>query len=52
MQSAGELARPTRSANRFLRQRAAAFPAPDGFNPLRDHISQPLLILMGIVALS
>src|SRR6266542_543892 len=33
----------------ILRQRAAAFSAPDGFNPLRDNIAQPLLILMGIV---
>jgi predicted permease len=35
----------------ILRQRAAAFSAPDGFNPVRDNIAQPLLILMGIVAL-
>ena len=35
----------------ILRQRAGAFPAPDGFNVLSDNISQPLLILMGIVGL-
>ena len=35
----------------ILRQRAGAFPAPDGFNVIRDNISQPLLILMGIVGL-
>jgi putative ABC transport system permease protein len=35
----------------ILRQRAAAFSAPDGFNPIRDNIAQPLLIVMGIVAL-
>jgi len=35
----------------ILRQRAAALPAPDGFNPLRTNIAQPLLILMGIVGL-
>jgi len=35
----------------ILRQRAGAFRAQDGFNVLRDNISQPLLILMGIVGL-
>ena len=35
----------------ILRQRAGAFRAPDGFNVLSDNISQPLLILMGIVGL-
>ncbi len=35
----------------ILRQRAAALSAPDGFNPIRDNIAQPLLMLMGIVAL-
>jgi putative ABC transport system permease protein len=35
----------------ILRQRAGAFRAPDGFNVLRDNISQPLVILMGIVGL-
>jgi predicted permease len=35
----------------ILRQRAAALPAPDGFNPIRDNLAQPLLILMGIVGL-
>jgi predicted permease len=34
-----------------LSQRAVALPAPDGFNPIRDDIAQPLLVLMGIVAL-
>jgi predicted permease len=35
----------------ILRQRAAAFPSPDGFNPFRYDFAQPLLILMGIVGL-
>ncbi|MPY87506.1 MAG: FtsX-like permease family protein [Luteitalea sp.] len=35
----------------ILRQRAAAFSAPDGFNPFRDDLAQPLLILMGAVGL-
>jgi predicted permease len=35
----------------ILRQRAAALPAADGFNPIRDDIAQPLLIVMGIVGL-
>jgi predicted permease len=35
----------------ILRQRAAALPAPDGFNRIRVNIAQPLLILMGIVGL-
>jgi predicted permease len=35
----------------ILRQRAAALAAPDGFNPIRDSIAQPLLVLMGIVGL-
>jgi predicted permease len=35
----------------ILRQRAAALSAPDGFNPIRDNIAQPLLIAMGIVGL-
>ncbi|PYR61940.1 MAG: hypothetical protein DMF91_08400 [Acidobacteria bacterium] len=35
----------------ILRQRAVALSAPDGFNPIRDTIAQPLLILMGIVGL-
>jgi predicted permease len=34
-----------------LRQRASAFPAADGINPLRYDFSQSLLILMGTVAL-
>jgi predicted permease len=35
----------------LLRQRAGAFAAPGGFNPVRDAIAQPLLIVMGIVGL-
>jgi predicted permease len=35
----------------MLRQRIVAFHAPDGVNPIRDSISEPLLILMGIVGL-
>jgi predicted permease len=35
----------------MLRQRIVAFHAPDGFNPIRDNIRQPLLILMGTVGL-
>ncbi|HEY7190650.1 MAG TPA: ABC transporter permease, partial [Vicinamibacterales bacterium] len=35
----------------LLRQRLVAFHAPDGFNPIRDTIGEPLLILMGIVGL-
>jgi predicted permease len=35
----------------ILRQRAAAFASPDGFNPIRYDIGRPLLVLMGIVGL-
>jgi predicted permease len=35
----------------ILSQRAVALSAPDGFNPIRDSVAQPLLILMGIVVL-
>jgi putative ABC transport system permease protein len=35
----------------MLRQKIVAFHAPDGFNPIRDNIRQPLLILMGTVGL-
>jgi predicted permease len=35
----------------ILRQRAAAFASPDGFNPIRYDIERPLLVLMGIVGL-
>ena len=35
----------------ILRQRAAAVPAPSGFNPLRANVARPLLLLMGIVAM-
>lgn len=34
-----------------LRARAAALPAADGINPLRDDFSAPLLMLMGLVSL-
>jgi predicted permease len=42
---------PERDRAALLRQQVAALPAPDGFNPLRYAIAQPLLLLMGIVAL-
>ena len=48
-QAAEEPSRSDREA--LLRQRLIAFHAPDGFNPVRDNIREPLLILMGIVAL-
>jgi predicted permease len=35
----------------ILSQRAGAFAAAGGFNPVRDAIAQPLLMVMGIVAL-
>jgi len=35
----------------MLRQRIVAFHAPDGFNPIRDNVREPLLLLMGIVGL-
>ena len=35
----------------ILRQRAMALAAPDGFNPMRDNVARPLLILMGIVGM-
>src|SRR5947208_14244789 len=35
----------------ILQHGAVALSAPDGFNPIRDTIAQPLLILMGIVGL-
>ena len=35
----------------MLRQQVVAFHAPDGFNPVRDDIKEPLLILMGAVGL-
>jgi putative ABC transport system permease protein len=35
----------------MLRQNIVAFHAPDGFNPIRDNIREPLLILMGTVGL-
>jgi putative ABC transport system permease protein len=42
---------PERERAMLLRQRAAAWSAPDGFNPIRDNLGQPLLMLMGIVGL-
>jgi predicted permease len=48
-QAAEEPSRSDREA--LLRQRLIAFHAPDGFNPIRDNIREPLLMLMGIVAL-
>ncbi|HXW03910.1 MAG TPA: ABC transporter permease [Vicinamibacterales bacterium] len=35
----------------LLAWQARAFPAADGINPFRDDLAQPLLVLMGIVAL-
>jgi len=35
----------------ILRQRIAAFASPDGFNPMRGAVGQPLWILMGTVGL-
>jgi predicted permease len=48
-QAAEEASRRDREA--LLRQRLIALHAPDGFNPIRDNMGEPLLILMGIVAL-
>jgi predicted permease len=48
LQAAGA---PEKERAGILRQRAAALSAPDGFNPIRDNIAPPLLILMGIVGL-
>lgn len=42
---------PEKERSEILRQRAVALSAPDGFNPIRDNIAQPLFILMGIVGL-
>jgi predicted permease len=42
---------PEKERSEILRQRAVALSASDGFNPIRDSIAQPLLILMGIVGL-
>jgi predicted permease len=44
-------AAPDKERPAILRQRATAFLAPDGFNPIRDNIAPSLLMLMGIVAL-
>ena len=40
-----------RERDAILRQRMIAFHAPDGFNPIRDNIREPLLLLMGAVGL-
>ena len=40
-----------RAREAMLRQAIVAFHAPDGFNPIRDSIREPLLLLMGIVGL-
>jgi putative ABC transport system permease protein len=42
---------PEKERAAYLRSRAAASFAPDGFNSTRDAIARPLLILMGIVGL-
>ena len=42
---------PEKERASHLRQRASAFPAADGINPLRYDFSQSLLILMGTVGL-
>ena len=42
---------PEKDRQAVLRQRAGAFAAPDGYNPLRYNYAQSLAILMGIVAL-
>jgi len=42
---------PEKERANILRQRAVVLAAPDGFNPFRDNVRRPLLILMGIVAL-
>jgi putative ABC transport system permease protein len=42
---------PEKERANILRQRALAQAAPDGFNPFRDSVAQPLLLLMGSVGL-
>jgi putative ABC transport system permease protein len=42
---------PEKERANLLRQHAIALAAPDGFNPFRDNVGRPLLVLMGIVAL-
>jgi predicted permease len=42
---------PEKERANLLRQHAIAAAAPDGFNPFRDNVGRPLLVLMGIVAL-
>jgi predicted permease len=42
---------PEKDRARMLRQRAAAFAAHNGYNPLAYKFSQPLFVLMGIVGL-
>jgi len=48
-----QMAEATSHAERagLQQQRLIALHAPDGFNPIRDTIREPLVILMGIVAL-
>ncbi|HKE87177.1 MAG TPA: ABC transporter permease [Vicinamibacterales bacterium] len=48
-QAAESSSRQERAA--MLRQRVAAFHAPDGFNTIREEIGEPLLLLMAIVGL-
>jgi len=42
---------PEKERANMLRQRAMALAAPDGFNPFRDTVRRPLLVLMGVVTL-
>ena len=42
---------PEKDRARILQERAGAFPAHNGVNPLQYSLSQPLFILMGIVGL-
>ena len=42
---------PEKDRARMLQQRAGAFPAHNGVNPLQYDFSQPLFVLMGIVGL-
>jgi predicted permease len=42
---------PEQEREAMLRQRAVALAAPGGFNPFRESIGRPLLLLMGIVGL-
>ena len=42
---------PEQQRAQILQRRAAALPAPDGINPLRENLARPLLFVMGIVGL-